>query len=486
MLLNPYDFVPLEDAPCFVDAIPAQDRASGLSGRIDFRLHMLTPLCVQHDPPGPGKPPRRLYEFAQVGKTRILPATSLKGAFRSVHEIFTNSALGAISPQWRVDFPPAYLPRGNGETLTPSEALFGTVTDISGGASYAGRVLFNDIALPLKCFGRDDQRLPTVKITQAQGGPKPDHWRFYFRPNGTPEGAPLGRKRYYHHDPEIAAREYRRRGMSQITVEVVQKELFLSSSLRFVNLTESELDSLVYTLALENGLAHKIGYARPLGYGSVRVEIMELLIEKTCEGIPARFLVYDDDREIEPDDWKTRRDRAKTAWLNRPHGAASHKVFTTIARWQDEQSYVYPTRQFFDDHPTMMLWEAQGRGEIWYPGLTINSESLVQQNLIQVDEPPEDPAPPEDPPPLEEPGDARTTRTLHPGENDGYRPFVDDSSIKYRLIKNVSGTAEIIEALDRRLTGGEPVKIRCLLERKKINKRYENVLLNVEFVDESK
>ena len=45
--------------------------------------------------------------------------------------------------------------------------------------------------------------------------------------------------------------------------------------LRFWNLTEQELQRLIWCLVLEDGLAHKMGKARYLGFGSLKFSLLE-------------------------------------------------------------------------------------------------------------------------------------------------------------------------------------------------------------------
>jgi len=45
-------------------------------------------------------------------------------------------------------------------------------------------------------------------------------------------------------------------------------------TIRFWNLNKQELQRLIWCLALEQGLAHKIGKCRYLGFGSLRLQIL--------------------------------------------------------------------------------------------------------------------------------------------------------------------------------------------------------------------
>ncbi len=345
---NPYDFVPFERSPNSV-AAPSQSLIQDLSGQISFVLEILTPLCVQHNPGERNRQGR--YEFARLGSTPTLPATSLKGMLRSVHEIVTNSTMGLLksgSRGWyRQRGPSAYLPGENPDRrtlspdrLTSSEALFGMVGGKAENAvGYAGRVLLDDIGVPVD--------LRPQAIARPQGGqPKPEHESFYF----DPAGKMLGRKLYFHQqDYQRVMQIYERdRNMPVVTVEAVPAGTKLSGKLRFFNLSEAELASLVYALVLEDGLAHKLGYGKPLGLGTVRIAISQLEVEAQAGTLPQRLFSYG---AASLEDWSDRvprlRDQARSAWLARPDGERSYGAFAVIAHWPPTENFIYPDFGFF-------------------------------------------------------------------------------------------------------------------------------------------
>src|SRR5690606_10751486 len=139
-------------------------------------------------------------------------------------------------------------------------------------------------------------------VSRPQGGqPKPAHESFYFERG--PHSPILGRKFYYHQREDGVARVrdiYRLprnqggRGMPEITVEAVPAGTRLRGSLRFTGLERSELATLVYSLILEDGLAHKLGYGKPLGLGSLQISIDSLSLEPGGADDPrARFMRFD-------------------------------------------------------------------------------------------------------------------------------------------------------------------------------------------------
>jgi hypothetical protein len=464
---NPYDFVPFEDGPTLLADAPGHDRSTGRTGRIAFTLEPLTPLSIQHDPADPaclnGQRPCR---FARRDGAPVVPATSLKGMLRSVHEVATNSAMAVISDAYRPYVPQAYLPSSHGDHLTPSEALFGLVgaQGETEDNARAGRVWFDDLPVA--------HPLVPEEVSRPRGGqPKPlQHRSFYFGP----ANQALGRKFYYHHDPRRVVGVYRDRGMPEITVETVQRPL--AGSLRFTNLTDDELGTLVYALALEDGLAHKLGYAKPLGFGSVRLLITRLEVERFQDGVPARFLSYGDEAS-EPEDWtdrwQTLRDAVKAEWLARPRGRHSHGAFAAILRWQDTRSYAYPSFAFFRRErgtpQQKTLCQYQRRSTV-YPGAPPEPATT----------PPPRPAPVRPGPPV----DLRLVARLQDDET--YGPYVlHRDEKKYRLDEQ-SAPPETLAVLRARLAAKEQPAIRYAAARIKEGKKGppKNVLRDVELVDE--
>lgn len=367
--LNPYDFVPLEGTPTFLKR-PGHERCTGLSGQIQFKLEILSPLCIQHEPGKPG--PNNRFAFAHLDGHPTVPATSLKGMLRGVHEVVSNSTMGILKSErrrgwYRARIPSAYLPNRNTELLTPSEALFGTVAgERSGdaeGVGYAGRLLIDDLPAPLP--------LSPQRVSRPAGGqPKPEHEAFYLDQHGKA----LGRKFYYHQpDVEAVRRRYANdRRMPEITVETVRPGEQLDGRMLFTNLAELELAQLVYTLVLEEGLAHKLGYGKPLGLGSVRIRIASLQVEPLEGGVPVRFRSYG---APTLEDWTGRvealRDAARADWHGRARGETSYAAFRAIARWPQTELFIYPPFDFFRQErgaPTKTPLSKRQKRTTTYPG----------------------------------------------------------------------------------------------------------------------
>ena len=175
------------------------------------------------------------------------------------------------------------------EKLCPACRMFGWILDSPpkhvDRVAYAGRVRFSHGILHETQGELSDTPL-TVLST-----PKPTTTSFYLlNLNGLPDaavdyntnGAKLrGRKFYRHQGKKLSEREYRRADNVQDeqnrTVRgALKPEAAFTFTVDFENLASQELGALLYALELEEGLFHRLGYAKPLGFGSVKVTVKKV------------------------------------------------------------------------------------------------------------------------------------------------------------------------------------------------------------------
>ena len=170
--------------------------------------------------------------------------------------------------------------------------------DTTTAIAYAGRVSIGHAQLT--------QDAGTVDETLAiLSSPKPTTVRFYLMDkNGrnqdgweteqvdyNAESQILrGRKFYYHHGDQLNQQEYHRAGDvkddQNRTVKGIQKPgSKFQFEVRFENLATLELGSLLWSLELE-GWHHRIGMAKPLGFGSTVIKVSDL---KTLD-VRARYV----------------------------------------------------------------------------------------------------------------------------------------------------------------------------------------------------
>lgn len=358
---NPYNFVPFELRPTPGGVFANLDCYQQLSGWIEFDLITRTPLLIHQDP---SIAHDGVYRFAHLGGRPTLPATSLKGMLRSVHEVVTNSTIGILnlkkalrerSNEQRLlkRIPSAYQPGQSTSVLTASEIVFGMVGgDESVGQ--AGRVWIDDIPLTLS-------NLNEITLWRPKGGqPKPEHESFYFH---QPSGQALGRKFYYHQAFELAQRIYaeQRQSASEAQrVQVVPKQQRLHGRMRFQNLSRELLTGLIYALQLEPGMAHKLGYGKGLGMGSLQIEITALSWFEVGASIPQRLLSLD---PVPPNDRcadiPMMLTEVATHWQQREGGLAAYQAFHELLRWQDTEQFIYPHYNFFRSSSKLTLAEYQ-------------------------------------------------------------------------------------------------------------------------------
>jgi hypothetical protein len=218
----------------------------------------------------------------------------------------------------------------------------------------------------------------------------------------------------------------------------------------FTNMSQAELESLVYTLMLEwndqkgTGLVHKLGYGKPLGLGSVRIEITRLLIEQSDDNhIPLRFYRYGDQQDyIESLDSKKLCDNAKGRWVKRHRG--SYAAFSTIMRYPQSQTFLYPGYPF----PSETLWAYQGRSDPHPGGNTAMSTPTPPPGGPQ----PEKKTPPKSPPSPPQ----RRSGMLGTGSQGGYAVYDGNEELP---VHTAGASGKLIKKHLKRLQAGERIAV---------------------------
>lgn len=144
--------------------------------------------------------------------------------------------------------------------------------------AYASRVYFN--------HGKfiSGERYPTITLS-ILSSPNPTTPQFYLVDQEGKElatidydtsGARLRGRKFYRHHGEAQPSEYATDAKSDQNRTVrgaLKPGARFSFEVEFESLTAQELGALLYALELEEGLFHRLGYAKPLGFGSVKIEI---------------------------------------------------------------------------------------------------------------------------------------------------------------------------------------------------------------------
>ena len=274
---NPYRWVTVSNQTITHKVPSYHHTLSGLSGRLWCELEVLTPLLI-----GDG-----YGNFVSYSRTRqpYIPATSLKGAIRSLVEVVGNAAVPFPNVDVDAEHELSRARTNAGETHA-FDTVARTFGYLHGGTVVAGSIHFSDAEVTVPVVMPNPW--PRYKI--VFGPPKQAYKAFYPGKN---------RRKFYHHHPG--------------TKELTQTDLHQKPSVKpappgtrfhwtvdFANLREEELNLLLYCLVLEEQvsvtlspaalgsepsqqsitlqgpLRHKIGGAKPHGAGSVHMRITKM------------------------------------------------------------------------------------------------------------------------------------------------------------------------------------------------------------------
>lgn len=265
-----------------------------------------------------------------------------------------------------------------GMTLCPACRLFGWVADrkLPEGKqnSFAGRLQFSDGRFqPEVTWCQESMTLAIL------GSPKPTTTSFYlldrekepnFPVDYDADGARLrGRKYYWHHGlKKFSAktgnglREWERpehkKDRQNVTIKkaIAENNTFVFQ-IRFENLDEIELGALLWSLSLEQGWHHRLGLAKPLGFGSIintSVELRLLDRQKRYQELGERA-----ETKLGSDDWQPRYVEPFKDALKKRHG----RPFSELANYEDLEALLANK----SDLP------------IHYPRPTVNAEPAGEQ-----------------------------------------------------------------------------------------------------------
>jgi len=183
--------------------------------------------------------------------------------------------------------------------LTIAEQMFGFVEERQRtdpkverpAAGLASRIRFSNGLLGDGVSAADV--LEDRALLRILGSPKPPSPALYFKPSNGQQGYiakadlrpqahhPQGRKMYLHHRVEEGARpwetapEHAEDDLKQKSwVRPVRAKQTFSFHIDYENLTDDELGLLLYALAPDASFHHKLGMGKPLGLGSVKINVL--------------------------------------------------------------------------------------------------------------------------------------------------------------------------------------------------------------------
>ncbi|VXD17619.1 conserved hypothetical protein [Planktothrix serta PCC 8927] len=247
-----------------------QFKLKRLSGKISLRLTVKTATFIASGVVAMGTDVSSLNKNIPLikvavsqGEKIIIPGSSLKGVVRSTYEAITSSCLCKTRAR-KENIPEGYSECKDKTKLCPACQVFGAM-------GWQGLISFQDaVAETIK---------PSVGFMPSLYAPRTSRKAYFLN------GKVAGRKFYYH---AIKAVDKGQRG---IPVQQAGAELTLTTQLRFMNLTEAELGTLLIVLGQDqnNYFALKVGGGKPIGMGTMTVEVTEI---EHSENVKNRYLSY--------------------------------------------------------------------------------------------------------------------------------------------------------------------------------------------------
>ncbi|NEP77854.1 MAG: CRISPR-associated protein [Okeania sp. SIO3C4] len=212
-----------------------------------------------------------------IDKNLIIQGSSLKGSIRSIYEAITNSTLGVINTNrdYKNFYPQNYKPSQDKENLCPASRVFGAM-------NWQGLIEFTDA----KC-----EKVNSIGFMPSLYKPRPEinddgeKNPTYFNENGKVRG----RKFYY--NTNRAVDEGKDKG---IPVQQAGNQYIFTTKLQFKNLKPEELGTLFIVLGLDHDylLAVKVGAGKPVGFGTMKIEITEANVLQKYQDLKNRYLSY--------------------------------------------------------------------------------------------------------------------------------------------------------------------------------------------------
>jgi hypothetical protein len=333
--LNPYHFVPLAPPPesSLIEASTVlqgtlhdrfdADSGSGprrYSGRLVCRLETEGPVVLGAEQLHVENDPDREREIQPFGlpdpaapndayrRTPMIPGSTLRGLISAIVEAASCSTLRVLDDrlfQYRDStrrkfthtgslysavstVSPELIPLHSGRSkLTLAERLFGFVEQGGDERALAGRLRFaHALAEGEAPDGGWYEEPVLLKILAEPKGKSP---AFYFGNQGylskeqldPTRHSPQGRKFYLHHRKEdLDSRSYESRSPENLKQKAIVRPLKEKTSflfhIDFTNLSSEELGYLIYSLRPTETFRHKLGMAKPLGLGRVRIDRLAL------------------------------------------------------------------------------------------------------------------------------------------------------------------------------------------------------------------
>jgi CRISPR/Cas system CSM-associated protein Csm3 (group 7 of RAMP superfamily) len=363
--MNPYDFVPIAEdkqpqrsKPAGHDKFSISDKYK--SGLIECTITTLKPIFIPlpmdedkrerqglRVPVGRNREVEQRYHEKYIFNTNavdgnpLIPGSSIKGVIRSVAEAAANSCVTFFEKdrnknyrryKYEYSLPDGFYPCTDLDKLCITCRLFGFQ---SSAGSFQGKVNISDAKAR-----SGYKNIDWITLTELLG-PKPHHTAFYAFSRGSNRIA--GRKFYLHHKHDAAILQSTRQWHLNSSVKPIEDAVF-DFKVSFTNLADDEYALLLYSLFLEDGVCHKIGYGKPTGLGSVKIEPRKL----TLFDIENRYKKITAENREEKSGEELRDHLTEQTKIYREDKSANLQALRRIWKWSEDggaYDILYPTHK---------------------------------------------------------------------------------------------------------------------------------------------
>lgn len=339
--MNPYDFVPVDwkDPPVRIDPLP-HNSLNGLHGTIECRITAETPIFI----PSIQKSEQPVKFIQNNQGDYFIQGSSLKGMLRNVIETVGPGCWLMFSGKYKSgDGEKNYtkkLPRefsicDRPDNLCPACRLFGIVNGDN--VHYQGRVEVDDAICT--------NAVPHESIyTIALMTPKPHHEAWYLEE----DTAKIAGRKYYFHQQEISTESHligpNEKEYNSYIAPLARGSTF-SFKVTYKGLSKGDISLLLYALFLEENMRHKIGYAKPAGLGSVKIE-PEIM---TITDFRSRYKFSTEPEILVDNKLSVYIDEMTAVYRNK--NSTTMNALRRIWKWPpDYQRCSYPERKWFDNN----------------------------------------------------------------------------------------------------------------------------------------
>ncbi|HEY9873495.1 MAG TPA: RAMP superfamily CRISPR-associated protein [Candidatus Obscuribacterales bacterium] len=283
-LPKPYQLISLPNQSPKREKPAGQDRfkSDRLSGFLELRLTVKTSAFIASGVVAMGSDLSTSAKGIPLIKTSVerdqrllIPGSSLKGVVRSTYEAITSSCLCKVTKKYQEQVPSGYKEcvvnrQRNQVEVCPACQVFGAM-------DWQGLIHFTDAECEKTGF--------STGFMPSLYRPRPDERRAYFNQ----QGKVAGRKFYYH-----AVKAVDKGQQQGIPVQQAGKEVTFTTQLRFMNLTQAQLGTLLIVLAqdFKNIIALKVGGGKPIGMGTMVVDVKEIKLIKSKQEWRDRYSAY--------------------------------------------------------------------------------------------------------------------------------------------------------------------------------------------------